>query len=282
MTERRRDPIIRRILVALDASPHSLAALETATRLAALFGAELLGVYVEDINLLRASQLPFTREIRLHSGARRRLGTEQIERELRAQAELARRALTVSADRARVRWSFRVCRGTVVSELFTAASEMDLVILGRSGWSPIERRRLGSTARALLSQGPRPALVLQRGTRLRPPVAVLYEGSALGQKAVRVAATLAQGEDSHLVVLLVGDEAEATRMLRKQVSGWLEDRRLLARYRHLPSWKPSQVANSLKSEGVGGLVLPATSEILEEGPLLALLEETEIPVLLVR
>jgi nucleotide-binding universal stress UspA family protein len=46
---------IRRILVALDASPHSFAALEAAAHLAAHLEAELFGLYVEDENLLRGA-----------------------------------------------------------------------------------------------------------------------------------------------------------------------------------------------------------------------------------
>jgi nucleotide-binding universal stress UspA family protein len=252
-----RELVIRRILVALDASPGSLAALGTATRLAELFHAELRGLYVEDVNLLRASELPFTREIGIHSGAQRRLDLGEIERQLREQAELARRALTDSARRARVRSSFRISRGAVISELITAASEMDLVIVGKSGWSPIERRRLGSTARDLLTQATRPALVLERGSRLRHPLAVVCDGSALGQRALQVAATLARREGS-------------------------QGRGVVARYRTLHEWTASRVAEILKEDSAGGLVVPATEAVLEDEELLTLLTETDTPVLLVR
>ena len=53
MTEDRRHLAIRRILVALDTSPHSQAAMEAAIELAARFEAELAGMFVEDVNLLR-------------------------------------------------------------------------------------------------------------------------------------------------------------------------------------------------------------------------------------
>ena len=75
MSEEKHDLIIRRILVGLDASPRSLSALEVACDLAARFRAELEGLFVEDIDLLRACELPFTREIRFFSGARHRLDT---------------------------------------------------------------------------------------------------------------------------------------------------------------------------------------------------------------
>jgi nucleotide-binding universal stress UspA family protein len=277
-----RELVIRRILVALDASPGSLAALGTATRLAELFHAELRGLYVEDVNLLRASELPFAREIGIHSGAQRRLDLGEIERQLREQAELARRALTDSARRARVRSSFRISRGAVVSELITAASEMDLVIVGKSGWSPIERRRLGSTARDLLTQATRPALVLERGSRLRHPLAVVCDGSALGQRALQVAATLARREGSHLIFLALAEDPERARGLRERCSEWLQGRGVVARYRTLHEWTASRVAEILKEDSAGGLVVPATEAVLEDEELLTLLTETDTPVLLVR
>jgi nucleotide-binding universal stress UspA family protein len=282
VSEERPDLIIRRILVGLDASPHSLAALEAATELAARFRAELLGLFVEDINLLRASELPFTREVRFFSGALRRLDTQQIERQLRAQAARARRALTASAGRSQVSWSFRVTRGTITSELLDAASEMDLIILGKSGWSPIGRRRLGSTARALLSDAPRLALILEEGTHVAPPVAVIYDGSPLAQKALVAAAALAQPEDSLLLLLILAEEQKAVQKLQAQAAEWLQKRGLLARYYSLTEWNVPGLAHMLETERAGTLVLPAQSDLLQDDALLTLLDEIEIPILCVR
>jgi nucleotide-binding universal stress UspA family protein len=273
---------IRRILVALDASPHSLAALRAATRLAELFGAELMGVYVEDINLLRASELPFSREISIYSGEQRRFDLGQVERELRDQAEVARQALTESAERARVHWSFRVSRGTVVSELMTAASQMDLLIIGKSGWSPIERRRIGSTARKLLTRAPRAALVLEKGSTLRHPLAVVCDGSELGHKALRTAAALARREDSHLILLALSEDPEEARRIREQCSKWLRGQAVIARYRTFHEWTASRVAATIERESAGGLVVPATEAVFKDDQLVELLKETDTPVLLVR
>ncbi len=58
MNERELEPTIRRILVALDASPHSQAALEAASDLADALKAELVGIFVEDVNLFERSLNP--------------------------------------------------------------------------------------------------------------------------------------------------------------------------------------------------------------------------------
>ena len=54
---------VERILVAIDASPGSLAAAETAARLAALLNAELEGLFVEDDRLLRLPAAPLARQV---------------------------------------------------------------------------------------------------------------------------------------------------------------------------------------------------------------------------
>jgi len=79
----------RYIVVTLDASESGRPALQTAVRLAALLGAGLEGVFVEDINLIRLAGLPFLREVRPWSLADEEISTQRMQRELRT---LARRA----------------------------------------------------------------------------------------------------------------------------------------------------------------------------------------------
>ena len=71
----------RRILVALDASPHSLAALEAAAELAASLRAELIGLFVEDANLLRVAGFPFAREFGAYTAQAREIDAEHVARE---------------------------------------------------------------------------------------------------------------------------------------------------------------------------------------------------------
>jgi nucleotide-binding universal stress UspA family protein len=100
MKQEEREPAIRRILVALDASRHSLAALEAAAELAARLKAELAGLFVEDINLVRLAGLPFAREIRYPSATIQQLDSPRLEQELKVQATRMRRALAAAAEQA--------------------------------------------------------------------------------------------------------------------------------------------------------------------------------------
>jgi len=282
MNKKKHELLIRRILVALDASPHSLAALEAAVDLAARLRAELSGLFVEDVNLLRLAGSPLAQEVGFFSATRRRLDAQQIERQLRAQASRVRQALQAMAEPAEVQWSFRIARGVIASELLTAAAEVDLIILGRGGWSLTRRRRLGSTARAVLSEAPCLALILQHGAGLEMPVLVVYDGSPLAQKALAAAAPLVEEEKGHLTVLILADGADAAHRLQKQAAGWLQERGVEVRYHLLTKLSVPRLAHIVQLEGGGTLVLPARSPLLQDEALLTLLDEIEIPVLLVR
>ena len=224
MSEERENLKIQRILVALDASSHSLAALEAAADLAASFDAELIGLFVEDVNLLRLADLPFTREIGLFSARRRQIEIHEVERQLRGQARRVRRTFTVVTQSMEVHGTFRVARGAITSKLLDAAADADMIILGRAGWSPSRRRQMGSTARAVALESSALTVVLQDGTRLCSPIMLIYGDSPLAQKALAVAAHLVKEETEWAfnVVALAEDSEEAER-LENEAAEWLKE-----------------------------------------------------------
>lgn len=111
----------RRIVVALEAGTPDRE-LEAVVALARGMDAELLGLFVEDLDLLRFAALPFAHEIGGASAARRRLDPASLERDLRAHAAEAERRLAGVAARVQVPSIFRVTRGVVHAELLAAAA----------------------------------------------------------------------------------------------------------------------------------------------------------------
>ena len=71
---------IRRIIVGLATAPRNRAVLEAAARLAGRMEAELVGLFVENINLLHFAGLPFACEVGFASATRRDLNVESMER----------------------------------------------------------------------------------------------------------------------------------------------------------------------------------------------------------
>ncbi len=267
---------IRRILVAIDASPQSLAALEAAAELAAGLGAELVGVYVEDINLIRLAALPVVLEVGAASARSRRLDGGRMDRQLRSQAARAAQAMAVAANRAQVRWSFTVARGSIETELLQAASEADLFILGRAGWSG--KRRLGSTARKMVSEGTNRTMIIERGERLLPTLMTVYDGSDQSQRALDTAISLGE----YLAVGIVAEDEDQARALQSEVAAKLDLRGLKARYRWLVRADTSELANMVRTQEECIVILPGESPLLEGKSLPEALDEFECPVLLVQ
>jgi hypothetical protein len=121
-----------RILVRLEGAPPARAAMEAAAGIAARLEAELVGLFVEDIELLHWAGLPFTREVGLASARSRPLDVKAMERTLRSLANESREALAEIAARTPLRWSFRVARGSL-PELLAAAAEADLLVARAGG-----------------------------------------------------------------------------------------------------------------------------------------------------
>ena len=280
MSKRDEEQRIRRILIALDTSHHSLAALEAAAELAASLEAELHGLFVEDADLLRLAGLPVAREMRYPFAAPARLDRARMERALRAQATQARQALAAASERRHVEWSFRVVRGDVAPEVLAAALEADLLTLGKASRPLIRRVHLGSTARAAAEEAPCCVLMLQRDVGIRSPVVVTYDGTATARKALRLAAHLAHEQAGNLTVLIVADVPDAAQRLRAEVSDSLRGRGLIVRYRRLPDASGATLTHEVRSEDSGVLVLSGT--ILAQEALQTLLDTVDCPVLLVR
>jgi len=195
---------IRRVLVAMDASPHSRAALEAAIELASHFEAELRGLFVEDINMLRAVGLPFSRVLGQFSASWRPIDAREIERRLRTRARQIQRLFRELTERSTLSTSFHVARGTVAREILAAAQEADVLVLGRVGWSQTREWRLGSTARVACTEAaPTMTLVIRQGQPLTTPVLVPYDGAPIGGLALRLGGMLVRGLHGPLQVLLL-------------------------------------------------------------------------------
>lgn len=280
MNKRNDEVTFRRILVALDTSHHSLAALEAAVEMAASMKAELKGLYVEDVNLLRVAGSPVAREMRFPFVSTAQLDRVRMARQLRAQAAQARRALASACERREVKWSFHVVRGEVAHEVMVAAQEADMLILGKVSRPFIRKTRLGSTALTAAVQAPCCVLLLQRYEHVAPPVTVTYDGSPSARRALQIATRLAKRNGGYLAVLIVADTPDDDYRLQAETADWLRQQGVLVRYRQVQGKGLSALVQVLRAERSGVLVLGGA--ILHLAELQKLLDEVDFPVLLVR
>ncbi len=242
---------VRRILVAIDTSPFGSAALDAAAMLATELRAELHGLFIEDINLLRLAGLPFASEIDCSSGICRPLDINAMERALRTKAEGVRQAIATTAQRTSLHWSFRVYRGNVAQTVLAESLEADLLLIGRERPSPET-----SPSRA------------QRG-----PVLFVDEGSPSGDRVSDTAHRLARPHADAVVALVASNEPESERRQNElrlphysqRCSYNVED--LLEAARH---WRPQL------------LLIDRSSPLISEASITALVARLPCPLALVQ
>ncbi len=283
MSENRETLTIKRILVALDASSDSLAAVEAAVNLAARFNAELTGIYVEDENLLRLADLPFVQEVGHFSATCRRINHVDLERQIRGQSRRARRVFTSATQRTHLIGSFRTVRGRVLPEVLAASAEADLLVLGKQGWSLYRHGRVGSTVRGILPERFGLALIVKEGTHLAAPLAVIYDGSEVADRAL-IAAEMVRSRlnnNQSLIVLVLPTAQQDALALQAQARSSLAAEGVAARYRTATGTNIRRLADILLTEGCGTVVSPARSSVLQNSTLASLLDYLELPILLV-
>lgn len=271
---------IRRILVALDASRASEGALEAAAAMAAQLEAELEGLYVEDINLLRLADLPFSREVGLASARSRRVLSEDMVRALRGEAARARRALEAISKQSHVRCSFRVARGQVAAEVLAAAGRADLVALATTSME-LRRTGLGSTTRAVLASSARALLVLPPRKVPRNSLAVVYDGSPRASQALALAGQMGRSTGG-VLVFLVADNDDEEQRLRAEATHVLGAHGVRAEFEWVVEVDAGQMGKRVRERNVGTLLLAEDSPGLGRTGVQRLLQEIDCAVLLLR
>ena len=280
------DPEIFRILVALDATEDSLASLDMATRLAAKLRAELEGLFVEDINLLRMASLSCTRVVSVTTTSGRGLDLPSMERELRRQGRVARDMLAMNAERFSVRWSFRTARGAMASEILAAAADADIVIISKSDRAYPQRLKLGNTARMLSAQSPSAVLIAHHrfiAAEYSPPGAILvaYDDTATSDRALRLAARIAMSE-RHPITVLIPESKRAAPRLQITAEAILAAFGLQPRIRFVSRHDCARLAEIVHAEHGELFVLGCDSPLLRGKSTDTVVESLEIPVLLIR
>ncbi|MBT8117107.1 MAG: universal stress protein [Gammaproteobacteria bacterium] len=260
----------RHVVVTLDASESGRPALETAVRLAALTGAHLEGVFVEDINLIRLAELPFLRELRPSSLAEEAISSQRMQRELRSLARRARRMLEQAAVEMGVHWSFQVWRGHAGAETLAETFSADILSLGR-----VSSLRFSGT----WSAG---GLRARRRSESPSQINVLFSNSKQAVRALTTACRLANDLGAPLSVILPEKRKADLQQLRQKALTILESCGQAARFVQLSG-------NSLQSleqlTGISGqciLIAGSRHTLLQQAGLDRCLDTLTCPVLLVR
>lgn len=119
----------KNILIVFDAAGCEPVSLHMATDLAAGLRAGIKALYVEDINLLKAVDLPFTREISLHTAEISNIDSTMMKQKFRVAAENIKKQIEEIAVTRSVSITFSSTRGHKTQVIKNHTEEVNMVLV---------------------------------------------------------------------------------------------------------------------------------------------------------
>jgi nucleotide-binding universal stress UspA family protein len=272
---------VNRILVSLDSSKHSFAALNAAIDLAHHYDAALKGVFIEDITLLSLAEMPFRQEVGEYSAIVREISTDGITRGILVQGRWVIQTFRKLVNQTEINGDFAILRGKVSEIIARESKECDLLVLGKSGTNSLLRRRLGSTARTMIRRHKKPLLLVEEDNRLGYPLIVLYDKSPLGQISLETARDLLDPGES-LIILLNEDDPEAFNQKKQRLSEWASEKQIKISIQTYQYRSFSRFLQQIHGVKTGLFILPNIHNDPKGRIVDWVLEKVSLPILLIR
>jgi hypothetical protein len=230
--------------------------------------AEIAGVFLEDHNLFRLAELPFTTELCRMTTTQRSLTTAALERQMRVQALHAEQALRSVAERAGSPWSFRKHRGRLGTAL-AQARDVDLLLIGTVRAALVSAGELRASAR----------MVRAGDVESLRPVAVLVDHADSAARALEAGIELAESTGRGLIVFLSDEATEAHLDLSRRLQ-LLGPKR--AAIQTVPAPGTGTLLAAVRRAAPAVLIVGASEAGFEEPRIGALQRELRCPMLVVR
>lgn len=230
--------------------------------------ADVTGVFVEDHSVFRIAELPFATEVCRVTTTRRPLTTGALERQMKVLALRAERAVRRVAERAGSPWSFRRHRGRLSTAL-AETRDVDFVVVGTVRRTLAPAGELRATARTVRTA---------EAEALRP-VAVLYEQSDAGGRALDIGVDLAEAAGRGLVVFLPAPMETAPPDLSQRLQPMGPKRTSI---RTVPSADRAMLLSAVRRAAPGVLVVGAGKTGFGEDNLDDLQHEIRCPMVVAR
>ena len=269
-----------RVIVLLDDSPESMRALEMAAGLVRRRHGTLLGLFVEDLDLVRSAGFAFAGEIGAMSGQVRQRAPGRMDAAIRRRLRQVRLALQQTAMACGIEHELIVRRGRVVEEILAFSTPGDMLIVGRVGWSRRLGRSMGSVPLALARTAPG-AVLIWASTPPRPGgrIAVLAENGSTLASALAVAGERARLHRCGISVLLPpGMKPEQVEAVQRQAATTFDPAEVLHDVRRLPAANPASLLHALGQASAVELVLSRRGQLLNDPIGARLLERIRLPV----
>lgn len=265
------------ILVALDHSSHSRAALESAAFIAQLMEARIHGLFVHDNQWLRISKLSSLSEIDELTGRISPIGREAVEKEIQKLERSIKRHFEIISRQHQLphRWSTE--KGKVAEKVLEAAENCDIITIGSKGRSYSKTKKLGSTAATIIQSANKPILILQKRHNLNYPPIVIFDGSKKSVSALKIAEQIARRNETHLTVIDLSEAFPSAEKSDKALADLDKETKLLK----LSQPNMGRFLFMINKLQGGLLILPKNERFTRINTIEHILESADCPVLLI-
>ncbi len=120
---------LKNILIVFDATGCTPVSMQTVIELAVRSQTGIQALYIEDINLLNAVELPFTREVSLHTAEISSIDSTLMMQKLRTDAESIKKQIEEVAVTRSVSLSFSYMRGQKTQVIKNRTEELNMVLI---------------------------------------------------------------------------------------------------------------------------------------------------------
>jgi nucleotide-binding universal stress UspA family protein len=240
--------MIKNILVPLDGSEHSRAALEYAQWLAQKFDGALFGQHVIDTISIEGT---FFHDVSGSLGFEPYLDFSTKMREiLEERGKVILEAFAESCREKGIRYQTFLDMGLIANEICARANVADLVVVGHRGINEeFSTGLLGSTAEAVTRKSPRPVFVSTRKfTSLERPL-LAYDGSQRASSAMESAAEFCARLGLPLTVLTIGKDDKLIESIQHQAKAYLGSYAVDTRYESARGYPEQKIIEYLANFG---------------------------------
>lgn len=253
------DHHIKRMIISLDSCALSSLQIESAVSLASLLQVELCGLYIENTALLALADLPFTREITLHTAEVRDLSSQSVERSLKLMATGIRQRLDELAKIHRVVYTFRTVRGLQPESVIRESVGYQLIMI-------MPEKRLSREVSVRTVSGHAHSVML------------FYDESAQARSALRVARALDDNAIRKSLQVLITSQSAQQEIMAQFASSHYH-----IEFTYIPDCNLSEIISLAKQRFAGHLILPLEDrQLQQEKEITHLLNSPPCPLIIVR
>lgn len=272
---------VKRILIPLDNSQHSFAALKAAVAMAQHYDAEIKGLFVEDINLLNLAKMPFHQEVGEYTAIIREISTDGLSRGIVVQSRWAVQSFRKLINQTDFKSDFVILRGEVSEIIQKESQKCDLIILGKSGTNIFRSVKLGSTTKMMINNHRIPLLLVEENNQLGYPMFLLYDNSPVGKISLETARDLLDPDET-LIILLNKDNPQAFSETKNQLNQWALAHQVNI---SIESYKTHTFRRFLRLiDGIkkGLFILPHNADLIHQAITQLCLDMISLPIMLIR